>query len=82
MADRDDRANYIAAAMAVAALVGGVSPLVGAGFMSWLRTEVSVEVAYKTIFGTTSLLRLVALERRPIPESDRPAISPGASDSC
>lgn len=60
-ADRDDRANYIAAAMAVAALVGGVSPLVGAGFMSWLRTEVSVEVAYKTIFGTTSLLRLVAL---------------------
>lgn len=61
-ADERDRANYIGATMAVQAIVGGISPLVGAALMSVFRGTVdSPETAYKLIFGTTMALRFGAV---------------------
>lgn len=60
-ADRDDRANYLAAGMALMAIVGGVAPLVGAMMMSGLRHVFEPAVAYKVVFATTSFLRVIAV---------------------
>ncbi|MGV3617800.1 MAG: MFS transporter [Fimbriimonas sp.] len=60
-ANKEDRANYLAAGMALMALVGGVSPLIGATFMSALRTGFPPEIAYKIVFGVTSFLRVIAV---------------------
>ena len=60
-ANPNDRANYIAAAMAVCALVGGISPLLGAGMMASLRGVMDPEHGYKAVFVATIVLRVFAL---------------------
>lgn len=60
-ADKDDRANYLAAGMALMAILGGISPMVGAAMMSLLRHSFEPHVAYKIVFVTTALLRLTAV---------------------
>lgn len=65
----EDRANYLGAAMAVVSLVGGLSPILGAAFMATLRPimelsmphALAVAAAYKIVFGTTGVLRAVAV---------------------
>jgi HEAT repeat protein/Na+/melibiose symporter-like transporter len=60
-ADREDRANYLGAGMALMAIVGGVSPLIGASLMSLLRGPFSPEIAYKLVFGVAMLFRLLSV---------------------
>lgn len=57
----EDRANYIGAGLTVIAIVGGVSPLMGAAMMALLRTHFSVEIAYKIVFGTVAVLRFASV---------------------
>lgn len=57
----EDRANYIGAGMTVIALMGGISPLLGATMMATLRPMVDVVFAYKLVFGTCLTLRAVAV---------------------
>ncbi len=56
-----DRANYIAAATAVTALVGGLSPLAGAAVMAAMRPHLGPEWSYRLVFVITSALRLLAI---------------------
>lgn len=56
----EDRANYLGAALAVQALAGGISPLVGSGMMAVLRDSLPVMLAYKYVFGTVMAIRVVA----------------------
>jgi MFS family permease len=60
-ADARDRANYIGLGLAVQALVGAVSPLLGAELMFHLRQAIGAEMAYKAVFLTTMGLRLAAV---------------------
>ncbi len=55
-----ERASYMGAGMALSALVGGVSPITGALVFDQLRGGFSEEVAYKTVFGLSVVLRLIA----------------------
>lgn len=57
----EDRANYLGMVFAVQALVGGVSPLIGGAMMSSLRGLSQPEHAYKIIFLTVMVIRIVAL---------------------
>ena len=60
-AKESDRANYIAAATAVTALVGGLSPLAGAAVMAMMRPHLGPEWAYRWVFIATCILRIAAL---------------------
>lgn len=60
-AKAEDRANYIGVGLAVQALVGGLSPLIGGELMALYRTLWTPEVAYKVLFGTAMLARFVAV---------------------
>ncbi len=60
-ADPRDRANYIASGMSVTAILGGVSPLLGAFLMTFLRAHETPEIAYKTVFIVGALLRIVTV---------------------
>ncbi len=60
-ADQEDRANYLAAGLALMSVVGGVSPLIGASLMASLRGAFAPEVAYKIVFMGAVVGRLVSL---------------------
>lgn len=60
-ANREDRANYLAAGMALMAIVGGIAPLMGATLMSGLRHVFDPVTAYKVVFAVTSFLRVIAV---------------------
>jgi len=57
----EDRANYIGAGLTVTALVGGLSPLMGATLMASLRHVTDPVVAYKIVFGAALVFRAVAV---------------------
>jgi HEAT repeat protein len=57
----EDRANYIGVGMALQALTGALSPMLGALLMGLLRHSFAPDVAYKIVFGSTMALRLVAI---------------------
>lgn len=57
----DDRANYIGAGMAVQALVGAISPMIGALVMTGLRPNLGAAVAYHWIFIITMIMRALTL---------------------
>ena len=56
----EDRANYIGAGMTVQAVVGGIAPLLGAAMMAALRFGNSAETAYKIVFGSVFVLRIIS----------------------
>ncbi len=56
-----DRANYIGSGMTVTAIMGGISPLLGAFLMAALRAHEIPEVAYKTVFVVGALMRIVTV---------------------
>lgn len=55
------RATYIGAGSAVQALMGGISPLIGATLMAAMRSPFPPETAYKIVFGVTVAARLVGV---------------------
>lgn len=57
----EDRSNYLGAALATQAIIGGVSPLLGAWALSMLRPVMPAEHAYKWVFGIAMVLRLIAV---------------------
>ncbi len=57
----EDRANYLGAGMALTALIGGLSPMVGASVMATLRTHGTPYHAYEMLFLTTALLRAAGM---------------------
>ena len=60
-ADSKDRANYIGSGMTVTAIMGGISPLLGAVLMAALRSHEAAESAYKTVFIVGALMRIVTV---------------------
>lgn len=56
----EDRANYLGAALAIQAISGGISPLIGSGMMALLRESLPVVAAYKYVFTTVIGLRILA----------------------
>jgi len=56
----DERPSYLAAGMAVTAVMGGVAPLLGAATMAELRHHLPAETAYKIVFGSCIFLRLLS----------------------
>ncbi len=56
----EDRANYLGAALAVQAIAGGLAPLLGSGMMAGLREAMPAMLAYKYVFGTVMLIRVIA----------------------
>ena len=60
-ANPEDRANYIGSGMTVTAILGGISPLLGAFLMAFLRVHETPEIAYKLVFVTGSVLRIGAV---------------------
>lgn len=69
----EDRANYLAAALAVQSLAAGVSPLVGAAILKALRMTHDPMTAYKIIFWIIMGVRVVAMA------SLAPVHEPGAT---
>ncbi|MCX7800955.1 MAG: MFS transporter [Fimbriimonadales bacterium] len=61
----EERSSYLGLGMALQALIGGVSPILGAALMSALRGgafgPMEVALAYKTLFVATICLRATAL---------------------
>ena len=57
----EDRANYLGAGMTVSALIGGVSPLLGAALFTQMGSFSSEVMAYKFVFGIVVLLRVLAV---------------------
>lgn len=57
----EDRANYIGVGMALQAVTGALSPMLGALLMGLLRHSFTPDVAYKIVFGVTMGLRLAAI---------------------
>ena len=57
----EDRANYLGAGMALTALVGGLSPMVGATVMATLRLHNLPFHAYQVLFFVTILLRAAGM---------------------
>lgn len=60
-AEPRDRANYIGVGLALQAIVGGISPMIGAALMSEYRVYVEAVVAYKWLFGTQMAVRFLAI---------------------
>ncbi len=57
-----ERANYLGLGLALQAIIGALSPLVGSIVMSTLRESgMSVDLAYKVVFGITMIARLLAI---------------------
>jgi len=56
----EDRANYLGSALAVQAIAGGISPLLGSGMMAGLREAMPAMLAYKYVFGTVMVIRVIA----------------------
>src|SRR5579871_6810406 len=57
----EDRANYLGSGMALTALVGGLSPMVGATVMASLRLHNFPYHAYQILFLTTVMLRAAGM---------------------
>lgn len=57
----EDRANYLGAGLALTALVGGLSPMVGATVMANLRAHYVPFHAYQILFLLTALLRVAGM---------------------
>lgn len=60
-AKAEDRSNYLGAALAVQAIIGGIAPLLGAQTLAHLRTMMSAEQAYKMVFIITILIRAASV---------------------
>jgi len=56
-----DRANYIGIGLALQAVIGAASPMLGAFLMSQLRLAMDPISAYKWVFGVCMVLRAAAL---------------------
>lgn len=56
-----ERPAYLAVALALQALMGAAAPLLGAVMMSALRNYLPADVAYRSVFGFTLLIRFVAV---------------------
>lgn len=57
----EERANYIAAGLALQAVVGAVAPFLGSIVMQSLRLYFPPDVAYRLVFGITMVFRLASL---------------------
>lgn len=57
----EDRSNYLGAALATQAIIGGIAPLVGAQLLASLRGDMDPVLAYKWIFGITMVIRVLAV---------------------
>ncbi len=57
----EDRANYIGAGLALQSVCAGLAPMIGASLMTALRSNMDPTFAYKWVFFTTLLLRIVAM---------------------
>lgn len=57
----EDRSNYLGAALATQAIIGGIAPLVGAELLSVLRGSMPADVAYKWVFIITMGIRVIAV---------------------
>lgn len=60
-AKEEDRANYIGVGMALQAVTGALSPMLGAILMGQLRHFYDAELSYKIVFATCMALRLIAI---------------------
>ncbi len=60
-AKAEDRANYLGAGMTVSALIGGISPLLGAALFTEFATFYQDATAYRLVFGIVALLRVAAV---------------------
>jgi HEAT repeat protein len=60
-ANARERANYIGSGLTVTSILGGLSPLLGAVFMSTLRAHEAPESAYKTVFLVGAAMRVVTV---------------------
>lgn len=61
VSDPKDRANYIGVGLALQAVMGALAPMTGALLMHELRGLMSIEAAYKVVFGATMFLRFIAV---------------------
>ncbi len=60
-AKAEDRATYIGVGLGIQAIVGGVAPLLGAALLTQLRHVFAAPEAYKWVFGTSMVLRFLAV---------------------
>lgn len=60
-ANERDRANYLAAGLALQSVVAGIGPILGATMMAELRLHNEPIVAYKSVFITALVLRVLAV---------------------
>lgn len=56
-----NRANYLASALTIAALSLAISPLLGSGMLNALREPWGTEAAYKAVFYTVAVIRIIAV---------------------
>ena len=72
----EDRANYLGMVFAVQAIVGGIAPLIGGEMMHVFSNHMTIEHAYKSIFISVMVIRVVAfLTLLPVKEEGSSAIS-------
>lgn len=65
----ENRANYLASALTIASLALGISPLLGSAMLSALRIPFPADQAYKIVFVTVFLIRIIAVfVLRPVKE--------------
>ncbi|QYK56573.1 MAG: MFS transporter [Fimbriimonadaceae bacterium] len=57
--DPVDRPNYLGLVLAVQSLTGGIAPMIGALAMTQLRTGMPAEVAYKVLFVSVMVIRVI-----------------------
>ncbi|MBV6459117.1 MAG: hypothetical protein HONBIEJF_02258 [Fimbriimonadaceae bacterium] len=80
-AKESDRANYIGIGLALQAVIGAVSPMLGAALMSQLRLTMDPITAYKWVFGVCMLMRGAAVAFLwPVKEEGSVSISGTLSD--
>lgn len=65
----ENRANYLASALTIASLALAISPLFGSAMLSALRIPFAADHAYKIVFLTVTLMRIIAVfVLRPVKE--------------
>ncbi|MCO5295663.1 MAG: MFS transporter [Fimbriimonadaceae bacterium] len=57
----EERSTYIGVGLGIQAIIGGVSPLLGASMLTAMRGFVPADQAYKWVFATSMALRLIAV---------------------
>lgn len=60
-ADDRQRANFIAAGMAIQSIMGALAPFAGSVLMQWLRISLPAFAAYQWLFIVTMISRLLAI---------------------